>query len=108
VANVPNEAPAPEAPASAPPAPLARIAERRNLGTPEAVVYVAAIVAATVVACRQPQHALWCLGLIAVLAGVKIADLLAVKAGRPSGAGSVTTLAVAAFAALSLLAGCLS
>lgn len=64
----------------------------------EAVVYSVAILAATVLGALKPDATLWALGLIAVLAGVKVADIVAFKVGRPGGFGPGASLVPAGFA----------
>lgn len=89
-------------------APKPQAPEHRHVSVTEAVVYVAAIAAATIVACRYPDHVMWCLAMIAVLGGVKLADIIAIKNGRPpGGVGGAGTMAVLTFAAMAVLAGCL-
>jgi hypothetical protein len=70
------------------------------MAAPEAVVYSVAIVASTVLGALKPDATLWALGLIAILAGVKVADIVAFKAGRGFGQGpqAVFPLAFAAAA----------
>ena len=84
----------PPNPRAAPPAP-----PPARMSAQECVVYVAAIAAATVIALAQPVHALWCLGLVAVLGGVKLADILSAKRGG----GPPTSLGLMAITTFSLL-----
>lgn len=83
----------------APPVPAAQ--PSRPMSAPEAVVYSVAIIAAAVLGALKPDATLWALGLIAILAGVKVADIVAFKAGRGFGQGpqAVFPLAFAAAAA---------